>query len=146
MLPPHPLQGAVIDHIGIAVKDIEATEAKYKALLGEGCFHREVVGNQKVEVGFIKVGDIKLELVKALNEESAIHRFIEKRGEGLHHLAYRVEDIYKALEILDEAGFRLIDKKPRHGAMNKLVAFIHPKEVDGVLIEVCQKMKQEDLG
>jgi len=130
-----------LDHIGIAVKSIDETEKKYIALWGNSCFHRETVLEQNVKVGFIQAGEIKLVLIEPLCEESSVHRFIEKRGEGMHHLAYRVEDIEKELHRLDELGLRLIDKVPRKGAMNKWVAFLHPKAIDGVLIEICQKMK-----
>lgn len=129
-----------LDHIGIAVRHIESTEKKYKALWGNECFHKETVVDQNVKVGFIRAGEIKLELIQPLSEQGAIFKFLEKRGEGMHHLAYRVDDIEKELHRLDELGMRLIDKEPRRGALNKWVAFVHPKEMDGVLIEICQKI------
>ncbi len=130
-----------LDHIGIAVRSIEETEAMYKSLWGQGCFHYEDIPDQRVKVGFIQAGAVKLELIEATSTESTIHKFIEKRGEGMHHMAYRVEDISGELCRLEELDFRLIDTSPRKGAMNKWVAFIHPKATKGVLIEICQKIE-----
>ena len=139
-----PFSSALIDHMGIAVRSIKKTEEKYRRLWGHSCFHYETIADQKVKVGFIQTGNIKLELIESTSNESTIDKFIEKRGEGLHHMAYMVNDIFEELERLKELNFRLIDKKPRKGAMNKLVAFIHPKEMNGVLIEICQKIKELD--
>ena len=138
-----PFANQHLDHMGIAVRSIEETEKKYLSLWGKGCFHREVVEEQGVKVGFIQMGEMKIELIEALNEDSPIHKFIEKRGEGLHHLAYRVTDIQAELDRLDQQEFRLIDRTPRKGALGKWVAFIHPKSMDGVLMEICQKIEAE---
>lgn len=127
-----------IDHIGIAVQSIEETEEKYFRLLGERCFHFEEVPDQGVRVGFIQVGQQKLELLESIDDNGPIAKFIEKRGSGVHHIAYKVNDIVAELSRLEKEGMRLIDTKPRIGALGKWVAFIHPKAMDGVLVELCQ--------
>ena len=127
-----------IDHIGLAVNSIRETEEKYIKLLGEGCFHFEEVADQGVKVGFIKVGEQKLELLESLSDDGPIAKFIAKRGPGVHHIAYKVEDIEAELARMKEEGLRLIDEKPRIGALGKWVAFVHPKSFDGVLVELCQ--------
>ena len=129
-----------IDHIGIAVRNIEDSVATFRKLLGVMPFHYEVIPDQGVRACFIQLGDQKLELLEPLYETSPIYKFLERRGEGMHHLAYRVENIYKSLEEVAEQGFRLIDAVPRKGALNKLIAFLHPKDTHGVLVELCQPM------
>lgn len=133
-----------IDHIGIAVNNLEAAVKMYQNLFEVTPFHFEEINTQKVRVCFIKMGDQKLELIEALEEDSPIHKFIEKRGEGMHHIAYRVKDIYQELETMESKGFRLIDHVPRLGALNKLIAFLHPKDTHGVLIELCQSQDEEE--
>ena len=127
-----------IDHIGIAVHNLKETLEMYDRLFDLKPFHSELIPDQKVRVSFLKMGDQKLELIEATSDESPIYNYLQKRGEGLHHIAFRVADIYTALKAVSSRGFRLIDQKPRKGAMNKWIAFIHPKDTNGVLIELCQ--------
>lgn len=129
-----------IEHIGIAVKDIEESEQIYTSLFGHGPYKREVIESQKVITSFFRSGPNKIELVQATSEESPIFKFIEKRGEGLHHIAYDVTDIKMELARLKEAGFRLINEHPVKGADNKMIAFVHPKSTGGTLIELCQEI------
>ena len=126
-----------IDHIGIAVKNIEESLEFYK-LLGFECAEIETVEDQKVKVGFLPCGESELELLEATSPESPIAKFIEKKGEGIHHIAIRVDDIYASLEELKASGVRLIDEVPRYGAGGAKIAFIHPKE-SKVLIELTQR-------
>ncbi|MEZ5006810.1 MAG: methylmalonyl-CoA epimerase [Chitinophagales bacterium] len=129
-----------IDHIGIAVKDLEASESLFKTFFGVEPFHREVVESQHLKVSFFKLGNTKVELLYPISESSTIHKFLEKKGEGIHHTAILVEDIYSEIERLKEEGFKPLSEKPMMGALNKLVIFFHPKTTNGVLIELCQKM------
>jgi methylmalonyl-CoA/ethylmalonyl-CoA epimerase len=129
---------AVLDHVGIAVADLSTALAFYRDALGLEVTVPEEVASQRVRVRFIPVGDASLELLEATAPESAIARFIEKRGGGIHHLTLRVEDIHQALATLRERGVRLIDDTPRPGAENALVAFIHPSATGGVLVELKQ--------
>ncbi len=128
-----------IDHIGIAVKNLEETLKFYEEVLGIKCVGTEVVEEQKVKTAFLPIGDTKIELLEATAEDSPIAKFIEKRGEGVQHIAYRVENIEKALEEVKEKGIRLIDEKPRKGAGGAKIAFLHPKSTYGVLIELCER-------
>ncbi len=127
-----------IDHIGIAVDDLEAAVETYENLLNSECYKREVVEDQKVETAFFKTGQSKVELLGATAPESVIAKYVEKNGEGMHHLAFDVEDIYAELDRLREEGFTVLSEEPSKGADNKLVAFVHPKDNRGVLIELCQ--------
>lgn len=127
-----------IDHIGIAVKDLDASALLFAQLTGNEPFKREKVDSQNVEVLFIPAGSTKLELIQGLDGDSAIKKFIEKRGEGLHHLAFRVTDIYAAMAEMQTKGFELIDQVPRRGADHKLICFLQPRSTGGVLIELCQ--------
>ena len=138
-----PYSGMQIDHIGIAVKSLKSSLDLYRRLFDVEPFYSELVVDQKVSVAFIKMGDQKLELIEATSEESPIHKHISRRGEGLHHIAYRVSDIHIALKDVANRGFRLIDKVPRRGAMNKWIAFLHPKDTQGVLIEFCQPINEK---
>lgn len=128
-----------IDHIGIAVKNLEETLKFYEEVLGIKCVGTEVVEEQKVKTAFLPIGDTKIELLEATAEDSPIAKFIEKRGEGVQHIAYRVENIEKALDKVKEKGIRLIDEKPRKGAGGAKIAFLHPKSTYGVLIELCER-------
>ena len=128
-----------IEHIGIAVKDLEASNKVFAALLGRAHYKIEAVESEGVITSFFKSGPNKIELLQATNDDSPIARFIEKRGEGIHHIAFSVEDIEKELKRLSDEGFELIHKTPKKGADNKLIAFIHPKSTNGVLIELCQE-------
>jgi len=127
-----------INHIGIAVNSIEEQRSFYEGVLGAEYEGSEVVEDQKVTVGFFKLQDVRLELLEPLNEESTVAKFIEKKGQGLHHIAYTVDDIEARLEELKNAEVRLIDEKPRGGAHNTQIAFLHPKSSLGVLTELCQ--------
>ncbi len=128
-----------IDHIGIAVKDIEKAVEFYEQMLGIKCTGREVVEEQKVKVAFLPVGDSEIELLESTDDEGPIAKFIEKKGEGIQHIAFRVNDIEKTLEELKEKGVRLIDEKPRYGAGGAKIAFLHPKSTNGVLIEISER-------
>ncbi|MBZ9731446.1 methylmalonyl-CoA epimerase [Salegentibacter sp. JZCK2] len=128
-----------IEHIGIAVKDLEAANSTYKAVLGNEHYKTETVESEGVNTSFFKIGDSKIELLAATNPESPIAKFIEKRGEGIHHLAFAVEDIKAEIARLENEGFKLINTEPKTGADNKLVAFMHPKSANGVLVELCQE-------
>ncbi len=128
-----------IAHIGIAVRELESAQEVFQTLLNLRPSHVERVEEQKVDVSSFHVDDTNLELTAGISEESPISKFIEKRGEGIHHMAFEVDDIHAELARLKEAGVRLIDEEPRMGADNFLVAFIHPKSAGGVLVELCQK-------
>lgn len=128
-----------LEHIGIAVKDLEASEQLFSKLLGIAPYKREVVESEGVTTSFFKVGNVKIELLGATNAESPIARFIEKRGEGIHHLAFEVDDLDAELDSKEAAGFQLINKTPKNGADNKRIAFLHPSTTGGVLTEMCQE-------
>jgi len=130
-----------IEHIGIAVKDINTANNIYKKLLGGECYKIEEVASEGVSTSFFQVGPNKIELLEATNPESPIAKFIEKRGEGIHHIAFDVEDIHAEMVRLKEEGFILLNDTPKKGADNKLVCFVHPKSANGVLIELCQEIK-----
>ncbi len=129
-----------IDHIGIAVKSIDEAKNFYKAL-GLELRDIEIVKEQGVKVGFLKIGKSNIELLEPLNENSPVFKFIEKRGGGIHHIAIEVNNIEFALTMLKEKGFKLINEKPEIGAHGKLIAFVHPKSTGGVLLELCQIKK-----
>lgn len=130
-----------IEHIGIAVKDLEIGNDIYKKLLGKAPYKIEEVLSENVKTSFFKVGPNKIELLEATSPESPIAKFIEKRGEGIHHIAFAVKDIRKEMQRLEKQGFRLLNAEPKRGADNKLVCFVHPKSANGVLIELCQEIK-----
>ena len=128
-----------MDHIGIAVKDIERSTEKYVQLLQATVIHDEQVPSQGVSVRFLHVGgETKIELLQALDESSPVRKFIDKRGEGLHHIAFKTDDIYFEFERLKAAGLQLLQAEPVIGANNKLIFFIHPKSMGGTLVEICQ--------
>jgi len=128
-----------LDHIGIAVSDLESSLRFYTDTLGLECTHVEEVADLKVKIAFIPLGDVNLELVEAKSPESAIARFIEKKGEGIQHIALLVDDIETELNNLKEKGVALIDETPRIGAHGAKIAFIHPKSANGVLLELCER-------
>ncbi len=129
-----------IEHLGIAVKSLDEAIPYYENILGMKCYSIEEVADQKVKTAFFKVGQTKLELLEPTSDESPIAKFIEKRGEGIHHLAFAVEDgVANALDEMEGKGVRLIDKAPRKGAEGLNIAFIHPKSTHGVLTEFCEK-------
>ena len=131
-----------IEHIGIAVKDLEASNELFKTLLGKEHYKIEEVVSEHVKTSFFQTGESKIELLEASSPNSAIAKFIEKRGEGIHHIAFEVEDIYAEMKRMEGEGFRLLNKEPKRGADNKLVCFIHPKSANGVLVELCQTIKE----
>ncbi|EAP87746.1 MULTISPECIES: methylmalonyl-CoA epimerase [Croceibacter] len=131
-----------IEHIGIAVSNLEEANKTYETLLGVAPYKAEDVESEGVTTSFFKVGDSKIELLGATHEDSAIAKFIAKRGEGIHHIAYAVEDIEKEMKRLKNEGFKLLNETPKKGADNKLIAFLHPKSSNGVLVELCQDIKK----
>ncbi|WP_025664583.1 MULTISPECIES: methylmalonyl-CoA epimerase [Aquimarina] len=128
-----------IEHLGIAVKDIEQANTLYEKLLGVAPYKQEAVESEAVITSFFKVGDSKIELLASTREDGPIGKFIAKKGEGIHHIAFDVDNIELELDRLEKEGFQLINKVPKPGADNKLVAFLHPKSTNGVLIELCQE-------
>ncbi|PCJ91890.1 MAG: methylmalonyl-CoA epimerase [Flavobacteriaceae bacterium] len=128
-----------IEHIGIAVKDLESANQLYEKLLGIGHYKEEEVASEGVKTSFFKVGSNKVELLESLDENGPIAKFIKKKGEGVHHIAFAVDDIAAEMKRLANEGFTLLNESPKKGADNKLVAFVHPKSCNGVLIELCQE-------
>ena len=131
-----------IEHIGIAVKNLEISNKLFATLFGEGPYKEEAVESEHVITSFFRNGPNKIELLQATDESSAIHKYIEKKGEGIHHIAFAVTDIEAEMKRLAGEGFRLIHEKPKRGADNKLICFLHPKSTNGVLIELCQDIKE----
>ena len=132
-----------LEHIGIAVKDLKESNALFERLLGAAPYKAEEVASEHVMTSFFKVGESKVELLEATAPESAIAKYIEKKGEGIHHLAFEVEDINTEMERLRAEGFQLLNPEPKRGADNKLVCFVHPKTANGVLVEICQTIRKE---
>ena len=130
-----------IEHIGIAVKDLEASNKLFASLFGKEHYKEEDVASEGVKTSFFKSGPNKIELLQATNVESPIAKFIEKKGEGVHHIAFAVSDIKAEIKRLKTAGFIVLNETPKKGADNKLVAFLHPKTTNGVLIELCQEIE-----
>ncbi|MCW8894029.1 MAG: methylmalonyl-CoA epimerase [Deltaproteobacteria bacterium] len=130
-----------INHIGIAVKSLDASIPFYRDHLGMNYEGSEEVAEQKVKVAMLQVGESRIELLEPTADDSPVAKFLEKNGEGIHHIAYEVEDIETTLSDMKEKGVRLIDETPRHGAHNSLIAFLHPKATGGVLTEICQMGK-----
>jgi methylmalonyl-CoA/ethylmalonyl-CoA epimerase len=130
-----------IEHIGIAVKDIENSNALFAKLFGEPHYKTEAVESEGVKTSFFKVGPNKIELLEGTNDNSPITKFIEKKGEGIHHIAFDVDDINAEICRLKNEGFVVLNETPKKGADNKLVAFLHPKGTNGVLVELCQEIK-----
>lgn len=128
-----------IEHLGVAVKDLEAAMKTYVALFGQAAYKVESVESEGVKTAFFAAGPNKIELLEGTREDSPIAKYVSKRGEGLHHVAFDVEDIEAEMSRLEKAGFRLLNDKPKDGADNKLVVFLHPKDSHGVLIELCQE-------
>lgn len=128
-----------LEHIGIAVKDLDASEKLFSVLLNAAPYKRETVESEGVVTSFFLVGNVKIELLSATREDSAIAKFIEKRGEGIHHLAFDVDNALERMEELSTAGFEWINAEPKDGADNKRIAFLHPKSTNGVLTEICQE-------
>ena len=131
-----------IEHLGIAVRDLAAADALYTRLLGVGPYKHEAVESEGVTTSFFQTGESKVELLEATRTDSPIAKFVKKRGEGIHHVAFAVEDIYAEMERLRGEGFRLLNEQPKRGADNKLVCFVHPKDASGVLVELCQEIEE----
>ena len=127
-----------VEHIGIAVKDLKTSISLYEQLLGSPCYKTESVASEQVDTAFFLQDHTKIELVASTDPQGVIAKFIEKKGEGLHHIAFDVPDIIGEMARLKNAGFTLLNEQPKKGADNKLVCFIHPKNCNGVLIELCQ--------
>lgn len=134
-----------IEHIGIAVKSLETSDNLFERLLGKKKYKQESVAREGVTTSFYQVGDSKIELLEASNEESPIAKFLTKKGEGIHHIAFGVDDIYAEIERLKNEGFIFISEEPKDGADNKLVVFLHPKSTNGVLVELCQEKNSKTL-
>lgn len=128
-----------IEHIGIAVKSIDEALPFYENVMGLKCYNIEEVADQKVRTAFFMIGQTKIELLESTDPEGPVGKFIEKRGEGIHHIAFAVEDIKAEIERLKAEGFVFISEEPKDGADNKLVVFLHPKSTNGVLVELCQE-------
>ena len=133
-----------IEHLGIAVKNLEESNALFKKLFGKDLYKVETVESEKVATSFFSLGESKIELLEAQDENSAIAKFLVKKGEGIHHMAFEVDDIYAEISRLKGEGFEILNPEPKKGADNKLICFLHPKSTNGVLIELCQEIKQVD--
>ena len=130
-----------IEHIGIAVKSIENSNLLFTKLLGVEPYKIEKVESEKVNTSFFQIKDSKIELLEAIDPNSLISKFIEKKGEGIHHIAFEVDDIYIEMKRLQSEGFVLLSDEPKKGADNKIVCFLHPKSTNGVLVELCQEIR-----
>ena len=131
-----------IEHIGIAVKSLEVSNILFEKLLGVPSYKQEEVASEGVKTSFFMNGPNKIELLEATNPDSPIAKFIDKKGEGIHHIAFDVENIVEEIERLQDEGFTVLNEIPKQGADNKLVAFLHPKGTNGVLVELCQEIKK----
>ncbi|TNE55464.1 MAG: methylmalonyl-CoA epimerase [Bacteroidetes bacterium] len=127
-----------IEHLGIAVSDMEASLKVYETLLGTTCYKQEEVASEGVLTAFLKIGETKIELLQATKPDSPIAKFIEKKGQGIHHIAFDVDDIHAEIKRLSEEGYELIHQEPKDGADGKIIAFLHPRSTEGVLVELCQ--------
>jgi len=130
-----------IEHIGIAVKDFANAIPLFEKLLDSQCYKTEKVISEQVDTAFFKTGDSKIELLQSTSPDGVISRFIDKKGEGIHHIAFEVADIHAEMKRLESEGFVLLNAHPKEGADNKLVCFLHPKNTNGVLVELCQERK-----
>lgn len=130
-----------LEHIGIAVKNIADANKVFSRLLGREYYKIEEVVSEGVRTSFFEIGGVKIELLEATHPGSAIARFIEKKGEGIHHLAFEVSDIHESLKNYQERGFEVVNTEPKAGADNKMIFFLHPKSANGVLVELCQEIK-----
>jgi methylmalonyl-CoA/ethylmalonyl-CoA epimerase len=130
-----------IEHLGIAVKSLDAAVPLYEQLLNTPCYKQETVDTEGVNTAFFQTGQEKIELLEATNEDSPIAKFIAKKGEGIHHVAFEVENIEAEMKRLAALGFQLLNDVPKNGADNKLVCFLHPKSTNGVLVELCQEKR-----
>lgn len=130
-----------VEHIGIAVKSLSTAVPLYEKLLNTSCYKKEAVESEHVTTAFFQTGDTKIELLEATAASSAIAKFIDKKGEGMHHIAFEVADIHAEMQRLAAEGFTLLNEQPKAGADNKLICFLHPKDTNGVLIELCQEIR-----
>ena len=130
-----------IEHICIAVKDLSTAIPLYEKLLGSACYKKELVEGEKVNTAFFKTGESKIELLESTDPDGIIAKYIDRKGEGLHHIAFDVDDIHAEMERLKKEGFVLLNETPKQGADNKLVCFLHPKGTHGVLVELCMEKK-----
>ena len=130
-----------IEHIGIAVRSLQDSISLFEKLLSSPCYKTETVASENVTTAFFSVGETKIELLESTAEDGVIKKFMDKKGEGLHHIAFEVEDIEAEIKRLQEEGFIILNEVPKEGADNKLVCFLHPKNTNGVLIELCQEKK-----
>jgi len=130
-----------VEHIGIAVKTLAESVPLFEKLLNSQCYKTEVVESEKVNTAFFKTKDTKIELLESIDENGVISKFIDKKGEGLHHIAFEVDNIETEMERLKNEGFILLNDKPKKGADNKLICFLHPKSTNGVLIELCEEIR-----
>lgn len=128
-----------IEHLGIAVKSLGMSDELFSKLLGESSYKKESVEREGVTTSFYQVGESKIELLEATNADSPISKFIDKKGEGIHHIAFGVENIHAEIERLKKEGFTFVSEEPKDGADNKIVVFLHPKSTNGVLVELCQE-------
>ena len=135
-----------IGHIGIAVKELAASVPLFEKLLNTTCYKTETVTGENVITAFLKTGETKIELLQDEKENGVINKFIEKRGESIHHIAFEVENIQQEIERLKEAGFAVLNEEPKKGADNKMICFLHPKSTNGILIELCQSVDKGVLG
>jgi methylmalonyl-CoA/ethylmalonyl-CoA epimerase len=130
-----------VEHIGIAVKTLADSVPVFEKLLNSQCYKTEMVRSENVNTAFLKTGDTKIELLESIDKNGVISKFIEKKGEGLHHIAFEVENIESEMQRLKNEGFILLNEKPKEGADNKLICFLHPNSTNGILIELCQEIK-----
>ena len=131
-----------IEHIGIAVSSLDEAIPVYEKLLNTKCYKLEEVTSEGVKTAFFKIGDSKIELLEATNQDSPIAKYLDKKGPGMHHIAYDVDNIYEEIDRLEGEGFQLIQSSPKNGADNKLIAFLHPKSTAGTLVELCQERSE----
>lgn len=134
-----------VEHIGIAVQSLQVSVPLFEKLLNSPCYKKETVDSEQVQTAFFRQGDTKIELLEATSPGSVIARFLEKKGEGMHHIAFEVTDIFAEMERLAAEGFTVLQTTPKRGADNKLVCFLHPKDTSGVLIELCQEIGIENI-
>ena len=130
-----------LEHIGLAVKDLQTSIPLFEKLLNTGCYKTELVASENVNTAFFQTGESKVELLESTTPDGVIARYIEKKGEGIHHIAFEVQDIHAEMQRLKAAGFTLLNEEPKAGADNKLVCFLHPKGTNGVLIELCMEKR-----
>jgi len=131
-----------IEHIGIAVKELTTSITLFEKLLNSQCYKTELVDSEQVKTAFFQKGATKIELLESVTTDGVIAKYLEKKGEGMHHIAFEVEDIEAEMQRLKEEGFTLLNETPKRGADNKLVCFLHPRDTNGVLLELCQSIKE----